>query len=89
MRSRLREVDGLLCESMGPATFRFALRCRDGAIEWRLRSVRVLGIPVPARLFDVAARESVLDGRYRFEVGAAIAGLGPIVAYDGTLDRRS
>ena len=88
MRSRLRGEGGLLVEQMGPATFRFALDVAEGRIHWRLHSVRALGIPLPRRAFEVTARESVERGRYRFQVRAALAGLGLLVAYDGYLLER-
>jgi len=87
MRSQLWEADGLLCERLGLVTFGFALSARDGAIEWRVVRVRALGVPLPARWFGaVAAREFEADGRYRFDVQAALPLAGPLVRYRGWLD---
>ena len=86
MRSSLRAADGLLAESMGPATFLFRLEGDAAAIRWRLCGVRALGVPLPLAWFDVAATESVRDSRYAFHVRAAVAGVGLLAAYDGTLD---
>lgn len=88
MRSRLRADGGFLAESMGPATFRFALECEGARIRWRLRSVRLLGIPVPSRAFAIEACESIEADQYRFEVRAAVALVGRLVAYDGVLAAR-
>ena len=87
MRSRLWAADGLLCEQLGLVTFGFALDARDGAIEWRVVRVRALGLPLPARWFGaVAAREFEQDGRYHFDVRAALPLAGLLVRYRGWLD---
>jgi Domain of unknown function (DUF4166) len=87
MRSSLRAHENLLEESLGPVRFRFALRAHDGAIEWRVAAVRVLGVPLPVSWFSgVAARESAVDGRYCFDVRAAMPLAGLIVHYRGLLD---
>ena len=88
MRSWLRESRGKLVEAMGPCVFTFALHAANGTIQWRLHGVRCLGLPLPRSWFRVQARESVADSLYRFEVSAAMAGVGLLVAYDGTLDPR-
>lgn len=87
MRSRLWDADGLLCERLGLVTFGFELAARDGAIEWRVRHVRALGLPLPASAFAaVAASEREADGRYHFDVRAALPLAGPLVRYRGWLD---
>lgn len=86
MRSRLRQERGRLAESMGPATFRFEVESDGSRIRWRLCSVRALGIPLPTRLFAIEACESVEGPHYRFQVSAALAGTGRLVAYDGILE---
>jgi hypothetical protein len=87
MRSRLRERDGLLHERLGAVTFVFRLRARDGAIEWTVVRVRALGLPLPARWFAaVGAREADDDGRYTFDVRAALPVAGLLVRYRGWLD---
>jgi hypothetical protein len=88
MRSRLRDSRGRLVEAMGPCVFAFALDAANGAIHWRLHGVRCLGLPLPPSWFRVEARESVAESLYRFEVRAAVAGVGLLVAYDGTLEGR-
>mgnify|MGYP001565526471 CR=1 FL=1 len=87
MRSRLWAADGLLRERLGLVTFAFALSAQEGVIEWRVVRVHALGLPLPARWFSaVAARESEEDGRYRFDVQAALPIAGLLVRYRGWLD---
>ncbi|MHB8911995.1 MAG: DUF4166 domain-containing protein [Lysobacter sp.] len=92
MRSRLWARDGLLCERLGLVTFGFRLSVEDTpghgqAIVWRVARVRALGLPLPARWFDrVHAREYERDGRYRFDVAAALPLAGLLVHYKGWLD---
>ena len=87
MRSHLWAEDGLLSERLGLVTFGFRLHARDGAIEWRVERVRVLGLPLPARWFaEIGAREYEDDGRYHFDVRAALPLAGPLLRYRGRLD---
>jgi hypothetical protein len=77
----------LLWELLGPVLFAYCLRVEDGAIVWRVEKVRVLGVlPLPSRWFaGVEARESGSEGRYRFDVRAALPGIGLLVHYRGWL----
>jgi len=87
MRSHLRPHGTLLRERLGLATFEFALSAADGVLRWEPRRVRALGLPLPARWFrGVRAAESQRDGRYRFEVEAALPWLGELVRYEGWLE---
>ncbi|HEY6940469.1 DUF4166 domain-containing protein [Dokdonella sp.] len=87
MRSRLWERDGLLHERLGAVTFVFRLRAHAGAIEWTVERVRALGLPLPSRWFAaVGAREAACDGRYTFDVRAALPRVGLLVRYRGWLD---
>jgi len=86
MQSRLGARDGLLVERLGPATLRFRLIASPQALVWECIGVRILGIPLPPPWFGVIARESAADGRYRFEAGASLPGLGRLVHYEGWLD---
>jgi Domain of unknown function (DUF4166) len=88
MRSRLWAGDGLLNERLGLVTFAFALSSRGDDIVWTVARVRVLGLlPLPVAWFSqVRACESAADdGRYRFEVVAALPLAGPLVHYRGWL----
>lgn len=87
MRSHLWEADGLLCERLGLVSFGFELGVEQGQLTWRVARVRALGIPLPARAFRrVCAREGEADGRYTFDVTAALPFVGPLVHYRGWLD---
>ncbi|HVJ61217.1 MAG TPA: laccase domain-containing protein, partial [Tahibacter sp.] len=87
MTSRLWAHAGLLSERLGLVTFRFALAVEYGVLTWRVRRVGALGVPLPAAWFaGVYAREFEQDGRYRFEVAAALPLAGELVHYAGWLD---
>ena len=87
MRSRLRQHGALLRERLGLATFEFALSAADGVLRWEPRSVSAFGLPLPTRWFrGVRAAESQRDGRYRFEVEAALPWIGELVRYEGWLE---
>jgi hypothetical protein len=86
MRSQLWQHESLLMERLGWATFGFALCVRDGVLHWDVREVRVFGMRLPARWFSaVHASESEHDGRYHFEVRAALPLIGSLVHYEGWL----
>jgi Domain of unknown function (DUF4166) len=87
MRSTIWARKGLLCERLGLVTFAFVLSVEDNALIWRVRGVRALGLPLPARWFDgVRARESEVAGRYHFDVEARLPLAGLLVHYRGWLD---
>jgi hypothetical protein len=88
MHSQLRAVDGVLVEALGPLRFVFRLDALDGAIHWTVRSVRLFGVlPLPASWFAaVRCREYQRDGRYAFQVQAALPLLGEVIAYEGWLE---
>jgi YfiH family protein len=86
MRSRLWQAGSLLRERVGLVTFGFALSASDGVLRWDVHEVRALGLRWPARWFSgVHACESEQDGRYRFEVRAALPLVGDLVHYEGWL----
>ena len=86
MSSRLRADRGLLVEQLGPLTIAFQLQANSQQIAWTPQWGRVLGIALPASFFaGVVARESMLDGRYYFEVQAALPMVGLVISYRGWL----
>ena len=86
MRSRLWQGGTLLRERLGLVTFGFALSASGGILHWEVREVRALGLPLPVRWFaGVRASESEVDGRYRFDVRAALPLAGELVHYQGWL----
>lgn len=59
----------------------------EPGLSWHLVRVRALGLPLPVSWFaGVTAREFELDGRYCFDVHAALPGVGLLVHYRGWLD---
>lgn len=77
-----------LCERVGPATFHFDTPVDGGVLRLRLRSLRVLGIPVPKILQpSVATEEREIDGRYHFFVESRLPLFGLLVRYAGSLTR--
>ena len=87
MRSKLWHHEGQLRERLGPMQFRFVLHTWEGTIFWNVVGARLLGIlPLPAALFrDVRCNEREIDGRYVFEVEAAMPVIGKLVHYRGWL----
>ncbi len=89
MASRLWVEDGVLQERLGLVRFGFRLAVdAEGAITWQVVRVHTFGwLPLPARWFSqVGAREHAQDGRYCFDVQAAMPLAGPLVHYRGWLD---
>ncbi len=87
MRSSLRAADGLLVERLGPLRLRFRLAEAGGDLDWLLESVSFLGIPAPRSwLRHTTARCTQRDGRYAFEVNAALPLVGHLVGYRGCVD---
>lgn len=87
MRSVLDCVDGRLCERLGPMAFLFELRRDCSAIEWKLRGIRLLGMPLPRRMSgNVLSRSGSRDGRYAFEVDVQMPLIGTLVSYRGWLE---
>lgn len=86
MRSRLYAKNGQLHERLGPVDLGFVLQGDAAGIEWRVVSLSVLGLPLPAAwLSGVKAREFALDGRYCFSISASLPLLGRLIAYEGWL----
>lgn len=87
MRSQLSLRHGMLCERLGALRFRFHLYLHEDALHWRVAGVRAFGVlPLPARWFEgVRCVEREVDGRYAFEVDAALPLAGTVVRYRGWL----
>lgn len=87
MGSAMWKRKGRLCERLGLVTFHFRLSVQNAALVWTVDRVRALGLPLPASWFSgVKAREFERDGRYCFEVAAALPLAGELVHYSGWLD---
>ena len=87
MHSRLRAGGGLLRERLGPLAFGFRLHAVPGGLEWTVARVRLLGLlPLPRAWFGgVRCSERERDGRYAFQVRAALPLVGEVVTYEGWL----
>jgi hypothetical protein len=86
MRSKLKLRKGLLSERLGPVSLCFELCNEQGSIEWHLRSVHYLGLPLPTRFFaGTCARETWANERYNFYVHVSLPILGLLVSYQGWL----
>ena len=86
MNSRLWFDSAGLCERLGVIEFLFALRANGGRIEWSVTRLHMLGIPLSTRILAARACESVKDGRYEFDVSAALLGVGLLIHYWGWLE---
>ena len=87
-RSVQYEHGGLLRERVGPSTFVFRWTRQEMGWRWKLQGVRFLGVPLPRFMSpSVCTFESERDGRYHFEVEAALPLLGRLVRYVGWLSR--
>jgi hypothetical protein len=88
MQSTLTASSNILFERLGPMRFQFKLeyqRSRN-TIKWHLIRVSLLGIPLAVKWFSaVTAEESERDGKYYFEVSAALPLAGMLVQYKGWL----
>lgn len=85
MASRLRADGTHLVEHLGPARVRFALKTEQGSLCWHAIGLKVFGLALPRRAFDLRARVGGKDGQYRFLIEVSVAGLGDLVRYEGTL----
>jgi hypothetical protein len=86
MKSRLRLRDGALEERLGAVLLTFDLVADSDRIAWRLRRARLWLLPLPlAWLKECTATESVINGRYCFDMRAQLAGVGLIAHYSGWL----
>ena len=88
MRSTLQPGGGtLLRERLGPVSLHFSLHRDDHAIDWQLRGVTVLGLPLPRTLCGtVLSRSGTHDGRYAFDIDARLPCIGRLIAYRGWLE---
>lgn len=86
MQSRLTYRRRRMEERLGPMVLTFDLSAEQERIVWSLYSARLALLPLPVTwLLDCAATESSHDGRYGFDVSAAVRGVGLIVHYQGWL----
>lgn len=78
--------EGYWIERTGPVEMHLGVEIVDGGWCWRLRRLRVHGVPVPLwSLPRPDAGKRIVDGRYRFFVGFSLPGLGAVLSYGGDL----
>ncbi len=85
MRSVLRAQGGQLVEQLGPVTMQFQIMARDGGMQWELRRISFLGVPLPRRCFHVQAGAEPGGHGYRFLVAVRVTGMGELIRYEGEL----
>ena len=89
MRSVIRPGHDGLEECFGPIVLTFDLTAARDRIDWRLKGVRFLFLPLPTAWFaGCEASETIVDGRYWFDARAGMAGIGLLVHYKGWLVER-
>lgn len=84
--SQLQAEGGYLVERLGPVAIVFELAGDSQQLRWIPRGGRLLGMALPSRFFAcVAAVETMSEGRYCFDVRAALPIIGLIIHYRGWL----
>jgi len=77
----------LLDERLGYLTLYFELTTKQDAVDWRLHSARLFGLPLPRAFFgQVIARCRSDDQRYLFQIESPPPLLGSLVSYRGWLE---
>lgn len=78
--------DGCWIERTGPLQLRLTVDVIDGGWHWRPLRTSLRGVPLPRFLVPASsASKRVENGRYVFRVVFALAGIGPVLSYGGTL----
>ncbi len=86
MISTLQASGDLLIERIGPAVNTMLLWVDAGTLRWKCMRLRLLGITLPQRAFDIGAKVWGEDSRYQFEVHARFALIGDVIRYRGYLN---
>ena len=87
VRSRMTAEGGLLVERLGLLTIAFRLDANAHRIVWSPQGGRILGVALPEAFFrGVIASESLVAGRYHFDVRAALPVIGLVIHYRGWLE---
>lgn len=77
-----------LLETVGPCTLHMSLHTGGDGLALKVVAARILGLPVPRFLLPrIRTLETERDGRYTFDVEAAIPAFGQLVHYRGWLER--
>ncbi len=90
MRSDMRVVNGRLQERLGAVQLTFELQATPAQLSMQLVQLRCLGLPCPRWLMpQVLAVETEAQGRFHFEVHAALPWVGTVASYRGHLDLKA
>lgn len=82
--------DGHWIERTGALQLRLTVDVIDGGWHWRPLRTTLRGVPLPRFLVPASsASKRVENGRYVFRVVFALAGIGPVLSYGGTLTAAS
>ncbi len=77
---------GYLIEWFGPLSFVLAVPSGPDGLRLEPRGMRFLGLPLPAFLWPrINARETVVDGKFAFDVVLDLPLIGRLIRYQGTL----
>lgn len=77
----------LICERFGPVTIGMALTWDGSKLHFIPRRWTILGIPMPAFLSPAGSiNESVVDGKFQFDVEIKLPIAGHLVTYKGLLE---
>lgn len=86
--SRLSMAGGRLTEAFGPMRFHFDLPVDADGLTMLLHRWTALGVPMPLWLAPrITAREAQVDGHFTFDVAIGFPLIGPVIRYQGWLDR--
>jgi hypothetical protein len=86
-RSTQSQGEGVMVERVGPVRFAFALDTREGDLRLKLKSLHIMGLPVPRRLHPaIETREFEEGGRYHFDVASYLPWGPLLVRYSGWLE---
>ena len=87
MRSVLSLRPGGVVERFGPVRFAFDLALLPDGLAMHLAGWSILGMPLPRRLAPrIFATEREIDGRFHFDVRAALPLAGEVIRYAGWLE---
>lgn len=80
---------GTIIERFGPLEFGLRVDTHAKGLDLHLVSMTALGfLPIPRPLWPaITASERVVDGRFHFDVGISLPGVGRLVRYNGWLER--
>ena len=88
--SQWSHADGSLAERMGPTVIRMQLEAINGALHYRTRHTKLLGIPIPRRLAPRVTASETPTGqpkRVAVFVEVRLPLLGRLIGYEGIVSQ--